>query len=149
MDLNEAEKSFDYFADLLKMQCTKLTVASDMEVKAASTQMAAQASETRNQVLASLEESCKNSQILSIIVLKEMTKQAEQLICVPLELAKVTAALNRLKQASHQAHLLIEEQEKRQAQKTEPKQPSETAMAIRRFLEKEHTRNRSLPDPDN
>ena len=55
MDLNEAEKSFDYFANLLKMQCALLSRASEMEVTAASTEMALRASEVRNKVLAELE----------------------------------------------------------------------------------------------
>ena len=126
MDLNEAEKSFDYFTDLLKMHCAQLTVALDMEAKAASTEMAAQATEVRNQALASLQESYKNAQILSILVCQEMGKQAARLVCVPLELANVSAASNRLVQASQQANSLIEEQEKKRAQKTEPKE-SETS----------------------
>ncbi len=89
MDLNEAEKSFDYFTDLLKMQCAQMTLALDMEAKAASTEMAAQATEVRNQALASLQELYKNAQILSILVCEEMGKQAARLVCVPLELAKV------------------------------------------------------------
>ena len=86
MDLNEAEKSFDYYANLLKMQCALLSRASEMEVTAASTEMALRASEVRNKLLADLEESRKNSLILSILVCEEMAKEAQQLICVPMEL---------------------------------------------------------------
>jgi hypothetical protein len=155
MDLNEAEKSFDYFADLLKMQCSQLTLASDMAAKAASTEMAVQARENRNQALASLQESHKNSLIFSIVVRKEMGKQAARLVCVPLELAKVIAASNRLVQASQEAHLLIEAQREKHAQESKPAQPSETVKAISAFLEKhereqaaELRRRRSLPDRD-
>ena len=55
MDLNEAENPFDYFANLLKTQCTLLSRASEMEVTAASTEMALRASEFINKLLADLE----------------------------------------------------------------------------------------------
>ena len=88
MDLNEAEKSFDYYANLLKMQCALLSRAPEMEVTAASTEMALRASEVRNKLLADLEKSRKNSLILSILVCEEMAKEAQQLICVPMELQR-------------------------------------------------------------
>ena len=53
-----------------------------------------------------------------------------------MELAKVIAASNRLTQVSQQADLLIAEQKKKQAQKTEPQQPSALSMAIREILSK-------------
>ena len=133
MDLNEAEKSFDYYANLLKMQCALLSRASEMEVTAASTEMAPRASEASNKVLADLEESRRNSLVLSLVVQEEMDKEVPP--CV-IELAKVMAAANRLAQVSQQADLLIAEQKKKQAQKTEPQQPSAMARTIRELRQK-------------
>ena len=50
------------------------------------------------------------------------------------------AASDRLTQVSQQAGLLIEEQKKKQAQKTEPKQPSALSRAIREALQKHDRR---------
>jgi hypothetical protein len=133
MDLKEAEKSLDYFANLLKMRCTLLSRTSDMEVTAAPTEMALRVSEVKNKVLADLEESRRNSLVLSIVVQEEIAKEVQP--CV-MELAKVMAAANRLTQVSQQADLLIAEQKKKQAQKTEPQQPSALSIAIRELRRK-------------
>jgi hypothetical protein len=135
MNLGEAEKSFDYFTDLLQVQSTMLTVAADLEAKSASPEMAPQARETRVQALLNLEVTQKNSLIIGIIVHKEMTRHAELLISMPMELAKVTAASTRMRQAERKAQSLIEQQEKKQAEDLAPK-VSATSKAISEFLEK-------------
>jgi hypothetical protein len=142
VNLSEAEKSFDYFANLLKMQSSLLSLAVDWEAKSASTEMAPQAREGRNQALIDLKETRKNSLVLSILVGKAMAKEAERLVSVPMELAKVIRASTRLAQAGQQADFLIEQQEKKLAEDSKPEQESPTAMAIRKYLEK-HDRGQS------
>jgi hypothetical protein len=140
MDLSEAEKSLEHFAELLKVECALLSL---IVVEDASTEAASRARELRKQALINLRESRKNSLVISILVSKAIAERAEQLIWVPEKLAKVLTASNRLAQASHEAHRLIEEQEKNMIQKSEPKQPSATSIAIAAFLERKGYRARA------
>ena len=114
------------------MRCALLR-ASDMEVTAASTEMALQVSEVQIKYSLIWKNSRRNSLVLSLVVQEEMAKEVQP--CV-MELAKVMAAANRLTQVSQQADLLIAEQKKKQAQKTEPQQPSALSMAIRELRRK-------------
>ncbi len=141
MNLVEVEKSYDYFADLLRIRSSLLSSAIDFEAKSASTEMAPQARECRDQLLIDLKETRKNSLIISILVHEEMTKEAERLVRVPTELAKVIRASTRLEQAAQQADLLIEQQEKKQAENLQPKE-SATFAAIKRFLEQHEREQR-------
>src|SRR5690242_19346271 len=107
MNLTEAEKSYDYFAELLKTQSGLLGIAIDSEAKSAATEMAVQAIECRKQLLIDLKETRKNSLIIEILIRNEMTREAARLVFAPAELAKVNSASARLEQAAQQADLLI------------------------------------------
>jgi len=132
--LGEAEKSLNYFADLLNTRSALLRTAVALEARAGTVGMASQVTEDRQQLFTKLQESYKDAQILNILVTKEMGKQAARLVCVPIETAKVHTALKRLWQEQEQVRLLLEEQERILAQKSEPKENA-TASAIRKFLE--------------
>ena len=109
MNLHEAEKSFDYFAERLKVQCAQLTHAAETAAAAAaSTELAERARETKDLALANLKDSLRNSLALSIVIHEALTKEADQSVRNPMQLAKVITASTRLEQAALQARALVE-----------------------------------------
>jgi hypothetical protein len=148
MNLREAEKSLNYFADLLNMRSALLRSAVALEARAGSVVMASQATEDRQQLFTQLQESYKDAQILSILLYKEMGKQAERLFCAPKETAKVLTALKRVREAEEQARPLLDEQERILAQKSELEQESATSRAIRKFREREGSFSSRTPNGD-
>ena len=140
IDLREARKSFDFYSNLLDLQCGLYGV---MGASAIVEQLAAEASNSRDEVVAELTRRQHDALVLSVLFSEQMQKQAPDLLLRLGELTEALQAQNRMVAAANKATAVIQEHKKALAEKNQRPEESATNRGVRKFMERMRQRGYS------
>jgi hypothetical protein len=144
MDLEEARVSLDFYASLLDLQCKQYSLAvSLMEVEQNAKQPESRATGLRDQAVADLRRTERETLVLSILIDKAIARESKRLVHLPHELVRLLEARNRQTAALNIAVNLLREhdqkeaeKERKEAQKKEPAKPTALQLAIQEYRER-------------
>lgn len=142
IDIEEATRSLVFYTELLDLQCGQYSLAVNLDSHKKSEETGSLATNLKEEAINRLRVSHNDSLVLSILFYRAMTREAEQLDWVPRSLSKLMEVSNRMMVASRKADALIEEHDRKEAEKDVPRAESPTVIALREFLEKHRRENR-------
>jgi hypothetical protein len=137
MDLEEARVSLGFYADLLDSHCSQYRLAIILAEKGKNAgPLESRAIGLIDQATAELRRLQREALGLGILIDEAIAKEAQQFVRLPLELSKLLEARSRIAVSLQQAGDLLQEHDRKEAEKNAPPKESDVVVAIRAFREK-------------